>query len=160
MAKIGTNLILWAVTTVCLAGLIVAITDSCLDCICKRNDCEKRIGKRITDGVCGPYYLSKQYYIDAGSPGAEMGLGTWEQCCQNMNCSRLCVRRYADKYGDICTYPQKAKCKDFTRLHWGYGGNLSRTACRTQDYRLREDNIATAWEFVSKYCEMASSPCD
>jgi len=135
-------------TVIAVIGLTAAISDDCLTCICQRNDCEKRLGKKTTDGVCGPFYISNQYYVDCDSPG-----DGWESCCQNMTCSRQCVRTYMDKYAVNCTYPKEPTCKDYTRMHWGQ----SRTGCRTDNYVLRESNIASAWTYVGSCCELTGT---
>jgi len=151
MARICSASILLAIT-LSYAGVFAEITDRCLDCICMRNpnNCKEREKTIITDGVCGPYYISRQYYLDAGSPGPEFNVTGYEACCRRLDCSRQCVRQYANKYGDSCTYPAKPTCKDYSRMHFCQ----CNTGCRTQAFALRESNLALSSQYVETCCEV------
>ena len=44
------------------------------DVVCwQRNSCESRVNKPPTDGACGPYYLTPQFFIDAEMPAGTPG---------------------------------------------------------------------------------------
>lgn len=126
------------------------MTENCLTCICARNDCAGRIGKNATDGVCGPFYISKQYYEDCDRPGTD-----YLSCTKEMECSKQCVRRFMAKYAENCTYPRQPRCKDCSRMHW----SGSKEGCRTLDKSLQEQTLQLSNIPLQECCELIGN-CD
>ncbi|CAG9564954.1 unnamed protein product [Danaus chrysippus] len=42
------------------------LNESCLRCLCHVAGCD--LGHSCTDGYCGPFYISRVYWVDAGKP--------------------------------------------------------------------------------------------
>ncbi|OWR49284.1 i-type lysozyme [Danaus plexippus plexippus] len=42
------------------------LNETCLRCLCHVAGCD--LGHSCTDGYCGPFYISRVYWVDAGKP--------------------------------------------------------------------------------------------
>ena len=132
------------------------LKENCLKCICARNDCDGRVGKNCTDGVCGPFYISKKYYAECGSPVASGSVEPgYEACAKEMDCSSRCVTAFLAKYADSCTYPRQPRCRDYSRMHW----SGSKTGCRTLDKVIQEETVQLSNIPVQECCDKLGG-CD
>ncbi|KAK2192348.1 hypothetical protein NP493_33g07002 [Ridgeia piscesae] len=84
-------------------------SDNCLLCICKVMGCSPG----CVGNVCGPYRISRGYWIDCGRLG-----GSYDACANNMACSKRCVVAYMKRY-----VPGPQTCETYARVHksgpWG-----------------------------------------
>lgn len=70
----GRLTVLFIVTQTCTSSSMSNLTDDCLHCIClASSECDPGVRCHSIGPVeyyCGPYQLSRQYWIESGSPGA------------------------------------------------------------------------------------------
>merc|ERR1712226_915507 len=123
------KLFIVAVMTAALVGAAVGeLTDDCLACMCyvssygcKLNDppCQDNgFGE-----VCGPWAITKLYWVDGGLQGGE-----FYGCVSSWDCNEATVRSYLDRY---VTSPY-ADCEYYARTH--VGGPSGASQAWTMDY--------------------------
>ncbi|XP_067124132.1 invertebrate-type lysozyme 6-like [Centruroides vittatus] len=102
----------------------------CLDCICQAiSDCNMKLGCTVDNDItyCGPYYISKIYWIEAGQPGFvyENDDESYRKCTQNKTCADQTIRSYMHSYGTDCNGNGIIDCADLFRIH-----RRGKTGCR------------------------------
>merc|ERR1711970_1683303 len=106
------------VALVWLAGLCAAqqyqsdpspagLSDNCIGCICEAStNCNKTAKCISGDSFCGPFLISKGFWLDGGScvlnndnpndPAA------WKRCALDLVCSANTIRSYINRFGKDC----------------------------------------------------------
>jgi hypothetical protein len=100
----------------------IRIDDACTQCICKMAKCNMSAGcwNSSTAAVgllCGPFALSKPYWLDAGAPGDDGQHDAFERCAIDYSCSRWTISLYSFKYRRDCTGEGRMDCDDIARMH-------------------------------------------
>lgn len=92
------------------ADTLPDMSHTCLGCICEATtNCNMTIG--CMRGLCGPFLISRAYWIDAGRPVVALDkperAGAYETCANDPYCSATAVRQYMARYAQvgIQTYP-------------------------------------------------------
>ncbi|KAG7158299.1 Lysozyme 1-like [Homarus americanus] len=119
------------------------LDENCLGCLCQASTGCQNIGG-CPRGYCGPFLISRAYWIDAGKPVFSNHAhnpdapGAFESCAADLACAADIVRAYMAKYGNQdCNGDGFVSCTDFVKIH-----KLGRNAC---------GNHLQQGEFVSAY---------
>ncbi|XP_011868864.1 PREDICTED: lysozyme-like [Vollenhovia emeryi] len=98
------------------------ITPACLECICLvTSECDINVG--CNGPVCGPFYITKQYWTDADKPALsdkpadEDEDQTYRNCANNVYCAARVLQNYMSKFAKDCTGNGVIDCEDYVRLH-------------------------------------------
>ena len=112
-----------------LALSSAAITQSCLDAICKQESrCNLNIGCVMDVGSlsCGPYQIKEMYWKDCNA-------GTsWQSCASSKSCSEQCIKNYMTRYVDnrspsVTGCKSPPTCYDYARVHNGGPSGCTKT---------------------------------
>jgi len=100
----------------------VALSDTCIHCICLRESGCRPIGCAMDVGSlsCGYFQIKIPYYQDCGEPGKNPGESTdtaWRRCADDLSCATTCVQRYVARYKGGCS--GLGDCQTMSRLHNG-----------------------------------------
>ncbi|CAH2043221.1 unnamed protein product, partial [Iphiclides podalirius] len=93
-------IILWG--TGCTGAFITNLSEGCYRCLCHvSTKCDTSHG--CTAGYCGPFNISRVYWIDAGKitlPDDDPDRNhAWEDCARNYHCSKRIIEGYLQKFG-------------------------------------------------------------
>ncbi|XP_046407289.1 uncharacterized protein LOC124171917 isoform X2 [Ischnura elegans] len=107
-----------------LSLYITNLNDACLECICQGpTSCNLTYG--CSQGYCGPFYISRIYWIDADKPVLPQDdperEGAYQDCSSNYGCAKRIVERYMAKYGRDCNGDQRTTCEDYGIIHYTGG---------------------------------------
>jgi len=97
------------------------LDDHCFHCLCQAaSNCDLNFG--CQDGYCGPFRISKIYWVDAGKqvqpdddpdrPG-----GAFEDCTFHYECAVRIMKGYFAKYGRDCNGDGITNCDDYGLIH-------------------------------------------
>uniref|UniRef100_T1JAY4 lysozyme n=1 Tax=Strigamia maritima TaxID=126957 RepID=T1JAY4_STRMM len=89
----------------------------CLDCICQASSgCEV---SGCEGGFCGPYKISREYWIDAGRPGFYVAGDprAFTACGVNKTCAERTIQNYMNLFRRDCNTDGRIDCWDFARIH-------------------------------------------
>merc|ERR1712212_1333810 len=92
------------------------LSDNCIGCICEASTRCNATTKCISGGsFCGPFLLSKPFWVDGGScvlegdsPGDQ---GAWRRCALDIICSANTIRSYINRFGKVIQIKTKHKYK-------------------------------------------------
>uniref|UniRef100_A0A1B6C4E1 lysozyme n=1 Tax=Clastoptera arizonana TaxID=38151 RepID=A0A1B6C4E1_9HEMI len=105
--------------------ILTGFTENCLGCICDATTaCNLTIG--CYAGLCGPFLIGRQYWIDAGAP--VLPGATWqspqayETCVNDPSCATSTIFNYMSRYVNDCNSDGTLDCDDYARIHY-LGGN-------------------------------------
>merc|ERR1712032_828837 len=98
------------------------LSDNCIGCICEVSTRCNATTKCISGGsFCGPFLLSKPFWVDGGScvlegdsPGDQ---GAWRRCALDIICSANTIRSYINRFGKDCNGDALVTCEDYTMIH-------------------------------------------
>merc|ERR1712012_1257124 len=98
------------------------LSDNCIGCICEASTRCNVTTKCISGGsFCGPFLLSKPFWVDGGScvlegdsPGDP---GAWRRCALDIICSANTIRSYINRFGKDCSGDALVTCEDYTMIH-------------------------------------------
>jgi len=98
------------------------LSDNCIGCICEASTRCNATTKCISGGsFCGPFLLSKPFWVDGGScvlegdsPGDQ---GAWRRCALDIICSANTIRSYINRFGKDCNGDALVTCEDYTMIH-------------------------------------------
>ncbi|CAG7833070.1 unnamed protein product [Allacma fusca] len=98
------------------------MTEVCLACICQASTSCNLTTQCISGGqYCGPFLISRPYWLDAGSPtllgDTATRPGAFEDCTADPVCSAQTVRTYMTKYARDCNGDGRIDCNDLGRIH-------------------------------------------
>ncbi|XP_012523214.2 lysozyme [Monomorium pharaonis] len=143
--------VLWiaAITLCCICISAQQITQECIGCICEvTSGCNTTLG---CDGpVCGPFYITKAYWIDAGKPTKADDISNnnddenYSNCAQDVYCAGRTVQNYMVKFKQDCNGDGVINCDDYVRLHrYGVSGCTNQLHSVYESiYKLCIDNFA------------------
>ncbi|KAF5306612.1 hypothetical protein FQA39_LY08801 [Lamprigera yunnana] len=95
-------------------------SEVCLGCICRAaSGCD--IEKECENNACGPYRITKDYWMDSGnwtyndhSPKEDK---SYIKCVTNYYCSTFTVQEYIKKFKKDCNGDGVTNCEDFAAIH-------------------------------------------
>ncbi|XP_045774325.1 lysozyme 2-like [Maniola jurtina] len=110
------------------------LNDTCLRCLCHVAGCD--LSHRCTDGYCGPFYISRIYWVDAGKPTLVNDTPdrkeAYEDCARDYDCSKHIVVGYMAKFGKDCNDDGVTDCFDYVMINhnggWGCSAPLNSTS--------------------------------
>nr|XP_045609371.1 lysozyme-like isoform X3 [Procambarus clarkii] len=151
-----------AIMTVLVHGQSGILDQKCMACLCEASTscttkpvCED---PAITGGIfCGPFHMSREYWIDAGRPIIKGDLKTsrdaFKNCALDLHCSATAVRNYFKRYafnGRIspdCNGDGEVDCVDFAHIHkLGLNGCRRASFTETNFYK----RFASCWKVVTE----------
>ncbi|XP_017775925.1 PREDICTED: lysozyme-like, partial [Nicrophorus vespilloides] len=96
----------------------------CLRCLCyAATSCDITLG--CTAGYCGPYKISRLYWIDAGRlvlpEDDPERAGAFEDCALNLGCAQRMVTTYLSKFGKDCNDDNVTDCNDYLKINFNGG---------------------------------------
>eukprot|EP00095_Tigriopus_kingsejongensis_P001285 maker-scaffold359_size197282-snap-gene-0.31 protein:Tk01285 transcript:maker-scaffold359_size197282-snap-gene-0.31-mRNA-1 annotation:"hypothetical protein DAPPUDRAFT_304988" len=110
------------------------VTNTCLGCICEASSgCNATIGCINGGDLCGPFLISRAFWIDAGqctltpneNPNAREAFA---RCATDVGCASDILRSYFTRFLKDCNGDQLVTCEDYVMLHknggWNCGTNL------------------------------------
>ncbi|XP_075211031.1 invertebrate-type lysozyme 3-like [Lycorma delicatula] len=112
----------------------------CLQCICEAvsycnvtNICDE-------DGSCGPFRITKPFWIDAGKPILRLDDAerpeAFTRCAFDLTCAGKAVFEYMKKYKLDCNGDGEINCVDYARIHRYGSGDF----CKKElDIFVKED---------------------
>ncbi|XP_055372737.1 lysozyme-like [Condylostylus longicornis] len=112
-------------------GDLPPVSENCLKCICDTvTGCDPNFG--CIDGyVCGPFRITKPYWIDGGNNtinGEAIDSPTaFENCVTDYNCAVQTVQGYMANWGQDCNGDGVINCYDHGAIH-----QLGRYGCNGQ----------------------------
>ncbi|KAI4469595.1 destabilase-related [Holotrichia oblita] len=121
------------------AGIYVSnLNSACYQCLCvAASNCDLEAG--CDTGFCGPYKISKSYYIDATKDTPLEGKQDFETCTNNLKCAKELVTNYMARYGQDCNDDGVTDCLDFGMISYN-GGPDCRHSLNKTDYSLAYGN--------------------
>ncbi|XP_067141349.1 lysozyme-like [Centruroides vittatus] len=107
----------------------------CLNCFClAQSNCNMSaecINMPFT--VCGPYKLSRGYWIDGGKLGGQLENDDsnkeredFERCSKNKACAEQTIENYMKLYTRDCNENDIVDCVDYFRIHVGGPGGCKK----------------------------------
>ncbi|KAK7601697.1 hypothetical protein V9T40_009138 [Parthenolecanium corni] len=93
----------------------------CIRCLCHSStQCNMTVG--CQKGYCGPLFLTKEYWRDAGRPTLRDDdpdrTNAFNDCAKDYGCSSTAVENYMAKFGYDCNNDGVTDCDDYARLHF------------------------------------------
>merc|ERR1712072_837501 len=104
------------------------LSDNCIGCICEASTRCNVTTRCISGGsFCGPFLLSKPFWVDGGSCVLEgdspTDQGAWRRCALDIICSANTIRSYINRFGKDCNGDALVTCEDYTMTHKNGGWN-------------------------------------
>ncbi|XP_063829396.1 lysozyme-like [Ostrinia nubilalis] len=114
--------IVFCLSSVC-GVYITNLSGACLRCLCHVAGCDMSHG--CTDGYCGPFYISRVYWVDAGRPTLPEDnpdrVEAFEDCAKDYYCSIKIVENYMARFGKDCNKDGVTDCFDYMMINY-HGG--------------------------------------
>jgi len=110
------------------------LSDNCIGCICEAStNCNKNAKCISGDSFCGPFLISKGFWVDAGQCVLENDNPNdpqaWRRCALDLVCAANTIRSYINRFGKDCNGDQLVTCEDYVMIHknggWNCGKSLS-----------------------------------
>nr|CAD7446248.1 unnamed protein product [Timema bartmani] len=106
------------------AVFISNLSPACVRCLCEAaTECNNTFA--CIKGYCGPFYISKVYWIEAGRPVLDEDdperTRAYEDCATDITCAARILEAYMVKYGRDCNGDNVTNCDDYARIHY-HGG--------------------------------------
>ncbi|CAB4067976.1 unnamed protein product [Lepeophtheirus salmonis] len=116
------------------------ISDNCLGCICEGSSgCTPAAGCSSGNKRCGPFRLTKEYWISSGScvtngddPTSALA---FENCANDIRCASLTIRSYINRFQQDCNGDLNETCDDYAMIHKSGGFNCERCISGTKFWR-------------------------
>ncbi|GJQ85132.1 hypothetical protein Trydic_g9077 [Trypoxylus dichotomus] len=123
-------------------GIFVSNLDSaCFQCLCvAASNCDVEAGCEL--GFCGPYKISRSYFIDAVKGTSLEGKIDFERCTNDIKCAQGLVTNYMVRYAQDCNGDGVTDCLDFGMISYNGGPDCRHSLNRT-DYSLLYGNRLT-----------------
>ncbi|XP_041982001.1 lysozyme 1-like [Aricia agestis] len=111
-------ILIFMVKFVC--GVYVSnLNETCLRCLCHATGCELSHG--CSEGYCGPFYISRVYWVDAGKPtlpeDSPERNEAYEDCARDYYCSLKIVESYMARFGKDCNDDGVTDCYDYMLIN-------------------------------------------
>ncbi|CAH0720440.1 unnamed protein product, partial [Brenthis ino] len=114
------------------------LNDTCLRCLCHVAGCDLSHG--CSGGYCGPFYISRLYWIDADKPtlpeDSPDRKEAYEDCAREYHCARKIVENYLAKFGKDCNRDGVTDCFDYMMINYN-GASCSEPLHTTASGRRR-----------------------
>ncbi|XP_065157864.1 uncharacterized protein [Atheta coriaria] len=112
---------------------VANLTPQCMRCLCvAATNCDLTLGCKA--GYCGPYKISRVYWIDAGRHVMDEDdperAGAFQDCAINYQCAQRMVKNYMAKYGRDCNDDGVTDCTDFSMINFNGGWQCSPSLMR------------------------------
>ncbi|XP_046969725.1 lysozyme 2-like [Vanessa cardui] len=122
-----------------VTGIYISnLNDACLRCLCHVSGCDLSHG--CSGGYCGPFYISRVYWVDAGKPtlpdDSPERNEAYEDCARDYYCSQKIVQGYMAKFGKDCNGDGVTNCFDYMMINH-HGPSCSAPLHTTQLGRRR-----------------------
>ncbi|KAL0274669.1 UNVERIFIED_CONTAM: hypothetical protein PYX00_002742 [Menopon gallinae] len=96
---------------------------TCLKCICTASTGCNENFSCSPEGFCGPFFISRKYWEDAGSltlgASSKYSLdGGYNDCTKNFQCASNVVTNYMAENGWDCNDDGVTDCDDYARIHF------------------------------------------
>lgn len=106
------------------------LNDHCLYCLCWATPNRCSTSKGCENGYCGPYRISRIYWVDAGNvtlPGGNpKKKSAYEDCTNDWDCAQRTIKNYFIKFGRDCNGDGVTDCHDFSMIN-ANGGVICET---------------------------------
>lgn len=117
-------------------------TPECLQCICHASSlCDFKLQCRTTRTgslLCGPYYMTLNYWKDAGQFGPDLDArkttNLFRTCATEKECADKTVTSYMRRYVKDCDQDGEITCFDYARIHTAGPGGCSKNDFLTTRY--------------------------
>lgn len=98
----------------------VPVPEYCLGCICRAaSGCDTQT--QCEGGACGPYRITKEYWIDSGNltynDHSPKEHESYVKCVTNFYCSVQTIQNYMKIFKKDCDRDGKILCDDFAAVH-------------------------------------------
>ncbi|XP_011696004.1 PREDICTED: lysozyme-like [Wasmannia auropunctata] len=116
----------WIAVTIiivfCVYNSAQILSEVCLGCLCEvSTGCNVTIGCSKWRGVCGPFDITRDYWIDAGRPTLNnepySNMNAYDRCANDPYCAANVVQAFMAKFGRDCTGDGVVDCEDYLRIH-------------------------------------------
>jgi len=109
-------------TDVCLEDDGGSVTNNCIGCICEASTrCDTNVTCINNGFLCGPFYISKPFWIDAGrcvQPGDNPeNPDAFLKCATDLACASRIVRSHMIAFGQDCSGDGLVTCDDYVMMH-------------------------------------------
>ncbi|KAL4710878.1 hypothetical protein ACJJTC_002508 [Scirpophaga incertulas] len=103
------------------------LSEKCFRCLCHVTGCD--MAHACTGGYCGPFYISRLYWTDAGRPTLPTDdpdrIEAFEDCTRDYYCSLKTIEGYMAKYGKDCNNDGVTNCYDYMMINYNGGVDCS-----------------------------------
>merc|ERR1712062_811570 len=121
-----------------------SITNSCLGCICEASTrCDVFTGCVANGALCGPFLISKGFWIDSGrcvlegdDPNSDQSL---LRCTNDLKCSSRIVRSHSNAFAQDCNGDGLVTCDDYAMMHRNGGYECSNPLAGTDYWQIYEE---------------------
>ncbi|XP_045500256.1 lysozyme 1-like [Colias croceus] len=98
---------------------VTNLNESCIRCLCHVAGCD--LAHTCSGGYCGPFYISRVYWVDAGKPTLPDDnpdrKEAYEDCARDYHCSVTIVQSYMAKFGTDCNGDGVTDCYDYMMIN-------------------------------------------
>ncbi|XP_046969446.1 lysozyme-like [Vanessa cardui] len=121
------------------AGVFIPnLTEACYRCLCHVST-RCLTSHECTGGYCGPFNISKVYWIDSGKvtlPDDDpIRSHAWEDCARSYYCSKRIIEGYLEKFGKDCNGDGVTNCFDYMMINGNGGYGCTAPLNRTENGR-------------------------
>ncbi|XP_013200891.1 lysozyme 1 isoform X2 [Amyelois transitella] len=103
------------------------LNEACFRCLCHVVGCDMSHG--CSGGYCGPFYISRVYWVDAGKPTLPDDdanrTEAFQDCARDYYCSIRIVESYMAKFGKDCNNDGVTNCYDYMMINYHGGAACS-----------------------------------
>jgi len=139
-------------TTVCLEGNAEdSITNQCLGCICEASSrCDKLTGCVANGALCGPFLISRLFWIDAGRCTLDgddpNDVQSWRKCSTDLQCASRIVRSHTEAFAQDCNGDGLITCDDYVMMHRNGAYECSKPIQDTEFWKIYQEckNVITS----------------
>nr|CAD7577349.1 unnamed protein product [Timema californicum] len=154
-----TNVLLAFLVFICSAVFISNLSPACVRCLCEAaTECNNTFA--CVKGYCGPFYISKIYWIDAGRPVLDEDdperTRAYEDCATDITCAARILEAYMVKYGRDCNGDSVTNCDDYARIHY-HGGTKCESPLDENTFSRRYSRCRPAFQCDAQRLHSASN---
>uniref|UniRef100_A0A2A4JD13 lysozyme n=1 Tax=Heliothis virescens TaxID=7102 RepID=A0A2A4JD13_HELVI len=107
-----------------------------------------------SDGYCGPFIISRVYWVDAGKPTLPDDdperKEAFEDCAKDYHCSIKIIESYMANYGKDCNHDGVTDCFDYMMINYHGGRACSKPLLLTQSGRRWLKSYLESFEDCAK----------
>ncbi|CAK1555903.1 unnamed protein product [Leptosia nina] len=98
---------------------VTNLNEACIRCLCHVAGCD--LSHTCTGGYCGPFYISRVYWVDAGKPTLPDDnperREAYEDCARDYYCSVKIIENYMARFGKDCNGDGVTNCYDYMMIN-------------------------------------------